>query len=61
MEDRYLNHEEAAKYLGVSKMTLYLWIYQKKGPLVYKLNNTLLRYKKSDLDNFIEQYKVNYD
>jgi len=44
--------QEAAKYLGVGKSTI--WLYVRQGKLhPIKLSNRVTIFKKEDLDNFI--------
>jgi excisionase family DNA binding protein len=45
---------EAAQYAGVSPATLRLWRAQAKGPRFYRAGERLIRYRKSDLDEWIE-------
>jgi len=46
--------EEAANYIGLSKKTLCMWRVQGKPIKFIKLGNRVF-YRKSDLDEFIEQ------
>lgn len=49
-----LTPTEAANYLGVSPSLLERWRSKKKGPLFYRLSRKIVRYKKSDLDQYLE-------
>jgi predicted DNA-binding transcriptional regulator AlpA len=49
-----LNERQGAKYLGVSAAALRLWRAQEKGPRYYKAGEKLIRYRKADLDAWIE-------
>ena len=49
----FLTREQAAKYLGVSVPSLARWASHGSGPAYYKLGR-LARYRKDDLDAFIE-------
>ncbi len=49
----YLTHEEAAAYLRVSSFTLYGWV--SKGRINPLKAGTLSRYRKADLDAFLEE------
>ena len=49
----YLNHKEAAEYLGVSPATLYGWVY--KGQITPLKAGGLNRYRAADLDAFLEK------
>ena len=55
MENRLLNVEGSAKYLGVRKSTIYSWAAQKKIPSV-KIGRRLL-FDRKDLDDLIEKGK----
>jgi len=55
MENRLLNVERSAKYLGVRKSTIYSWAAQKKIPSV-KIGRRLL-FDRKDLDGLIEKNK----
>jgi excisionase family DNA binding protein len=53
-----LNREQAAEYIGVSYGTLANWDSTKRFKIPrYKIGR-LIRYKKEDLDNWLEQQKV---
>jgi len=54
-EKRLLGVEEAAKYLGVQKSTIYSWAWRRKIPSV-KLGRRLL-FDREDLDQMIETGK----
>lgn len=56
MEDRWLNVNQAAHHLGISKGTLYQYTH-KKLVTHYKLGNRIM-FKVSDLDKFMESNKV---
>ncbi len=45
---------KAARYLGVSDAVLRLWRAQGKGPRYYKAGEKLIRYRRADLDAWIE-------
>lgn len=51
--DEIMTIDEVAKYLKVTKKTIYYLIYQKSLPTV-KLGSRLLRFRKSDIDNWLE-------
>lgn len=50
-----LTREEAAAYLGVSPSTLSNWACSKKFVIPYFRVGRSVRYKKSDLDEFIQR------
>jgi predicted DNA-binding transcriptional regulator AlpA len=49
-----LNEREAGKYLGVSAAVLRLWRADGKGPRHFKAGEKLVRYRRVDLDSWIE-------
>ena len=49
-----LNEREAGKYLGVSAAVLRLWRSETKGPRHFKAGEKLVRYRRTDLDSWIE-------
>jgi len=50
-----LNRREAAAYLGVSEQTLAIWKCTGRYNLPYVKIGRLVKYKKSDLDAFIQR------
>jgi predicted DNA-binding transcriptional regulator AlpA len=48
------NEREAGKYLGVSGAVLRLWRSENKGPRYFRAGEKLVRYRKADLDTWIE-------
>ena len=56
MKSEYLNATAAAEYLGVSKTTF--WRMRKEYPVsVYFFEASVPRYKRSDLDEWAQQFK----
>lgn len=51
--DPLLSRSEAAQYLGVSEQTLAVWASTNRYPLHFFKIGRLVKYKKSDLDLFI--------
>jgi excisionase family DNA binding protein len=49
-----LTSAQAARYLGTSESTLRLWRSHGEGPRHFKAGAKLVRYRKSDLDAWIE-------
>lgn len=45
---------KTARYLGVSDATLRLWRSEGKGPRFYRAGEKLVRYRRADLDAWIE-------
>jgi excisionase family DNA binding protein len=50
-----LKPNQAARYIAVSDATLRLWRAQGKGPRFFRAGARLVRYRKSDLDQWLEQ------
>ncbi len=50
-----LSERESARYIGISAAVLRLWRSQEKGPRYFRAGEKLVRYRKSDLDLWIEQ------
>jgi len=48
--------KEAAKFLGVSAQTVYLWVERKQIPHLRVMGRNI-RFLKSDLDSFRESFK----
>lgn len=55
---KLISRKEAADYLGVSKQTLAIWACTKRHSLPYFRVGRLAKYRKSDLDVFIEMQIV---
>ena len=51
-----LTMDEAAKYLGISKLTLYGWVSARK--LGYVKIGRLVKFKQTQLDAWIDQHTV---
>lgn len=45
---------QAAKYIGISEAALRLWRSEGKGPRHFKAGEKLIRYRRADLDSWIE-------
>jgi excisionase family DNA binding protein len=45
---------QAAQYIGVSDAALRLWRSEGKGPRFFRAGEKLVRYRRADLDNWIE-------
>ena len=45
---------QAAKYVGISEAALRLWRSEGKGPRHFKAGEKLVRYRRADLDAWIE-------
>jgi predicted DNA-binding transcriptional regulator AlpA len=46
---------KAAKYLGISEASMRLWRSEGRGPRYFRAGAKLIRYRKFDLDSWIEQ------
>lgn len=49
-----LTPKQAAKYMGISDAALRLWRAEGKGPRYFKAGEKLVRYRRADLDQWIE-------
>lgn len=49
-----LTPRQAARYVGISEAALRLWRSRGEGPRFFRAGEKLIRYRKSDLDNWIE-------
>lgn len=60
MTDRYLTTSEASQYLGgtVPAETLKQWRSRGKGPRYVRFPNGKVRYRPSDLDEFVRKHLV---
>lgn len=45
---------KAARYLGISEASLRLWRSEGKGPRYFRAGEKLVRYRRADLDSWIE-------
>ncbi len=54
--DKPWNYEEAAAYLGCSPLTLRTWVSKRQIPFV-KVGR-LVRFRKPDLDSYLEENSV---
>jgi len=45
---------QAAKYVGISEAALRLWRSEGKGPRYFRAGDKLVRYRRADLDSWIE-------
>jgi excisionase family DNA binding protein len=53
-QENTLNPTKAAKYLGISEAALRLWRSEGKGPRHFRAGEKLVRYRRADLDAWIE-------
>jgi excisionase family DNA binding protein len=57
--EKMLTTKEAAKRLGITEQTLRLWTQKKKVNLPYVKMGVAIRYRLSDIDDFINRSIVN--
>jgi predicted DNA-binding transcriptional regulator AlpA len=53
-QENTLPPSRAAKYLGISEAALRLWRSRGEGPRHFKAGAKLVRYRRADLDSWIE-------
>ncbi len=49
-----LTPKQAGRYLGLSEAVLRLWRAEEKGPRYFKAGLKLVRYRRADLDSWVE-------
>jgi excisionase family DNA binding protein len=49
-----LTPRQAARYVGISEAALRLWRSEGRGPRHFKAGEKLIRYRRADLDSWIE-------
>jgi predicted DNA-binding transcriptional regulator AlpA len=59
-DDALLTPDDATEFLGVSKDTLAQWRSQSRGPRYIKLEKRLVRYRRSDLENYLAAHSVEH-
>ena len=57
MDDEKLTRNEAAKLMGIARITLYNWA-GKKGPPFYILGDTVVYYRKSEVEQWMRDNTV---
>lgn len=55
MDEKNFDTNEAAAYLGCSPAALRLWRSQGRGPRFNRLERKLIRYRRSELDRWVEK------
>lgn len=58
--DNYINIEEAAAYLGVKSSTIRAWIKKKNMPS-HRVGGKLLKFKRSEIDEWVVSEKEQCD
>lgn len=56
IEDKWINTDEAAEYLGVKATTIREWIKKNKGIPAHKIGR-LWKFKKDELDEWVKSGK----
>ncbi len=56
-----LTPKEAAEFLGIPSGTLAQWRSQRRGPPYIKLEERLVRYRRSDLEEYLSGHLVDTD
>ncbi|WP_455017804.1 helix-turn-helix domain-containing protein [Oribacterium sinus] len=59
MKDNYIGIDEVAEYLGVKASTVRTWI-KSKGLPAHKIGGKLWKFKKSEIDEWIDSDKCNH-
>jgi excisionase family DNA binding protein len=54
-DDKLLSNDEAAEYLGIKPNTLTIWRTTKRFEIPYIQIGRKIKYKKSDLDKFLNE------
>ena len=57
-KDGYLSETHAAEYLSLSKKSLQRWRFNRQGPPYVKLNMKTIRYRREDLDQWMQDRLV---
>jgi len=56
-----LTPKEAAEFLGIPSGTLAQWRSQRRGPPYIKLEERLVRYRRSDLEEYLSGHLIDTD
>jgi predicted DNA-binding transcriptional regulator AlpA len=56
-----LSPKQASEFLGVPEGTLAQWRSQRRGPPYIKLEGRLVRYRSSDLEDYLSGHRVGTD
>lgn len=57
--NQLLTTEQAAKYVGVRPKQMQGWRHDKTGPRFIRLNSKTVRYRMTDLDEWVKSKQVN--
>ena len=58
MNGDFLSRREAAEYLGITERTSAVWACVKRYNLPYVKIGRLVKYRRSDLENFINRHTI---
>lgn len=58
MPSEIMDRDEAAEYIGVTRDTLAQMASRNRGPRYSKISNRIVRYRRSDIDAWIEAHLV---
>jgi excisionase family DNA binding protein len=53
-----LSSDQAAEYIGIAPVSLRIWRSTKRHPLPYLKVGGLVKYRRTDLDRYLEQVTV---
>lgn len=56
----YLNTEQAARYLGLSKVRLEMWRCRGGGPPYVRIGTRIIRYRRSQLDAWMAEHQAEH-
>jgi len=54
-EDRLLKVSELAKFLGVAPSTIYRWLENGKLPQPFEIGDAAVRWRKSEIEHWLEE------
>jgi predicted DNA-binding transcriptional regulator AlpA len=55
-QEHALTTKQAAKFIGISEAALRVWRADGVGPRYYKAGTKLVRYRRADLERWIEEH-----
>jgi predicted DNA-binding transcriptional regulator AlpA len=55
----FLSEDQAAEYLGFTPKALQAWRCNGRGPTYIRISSRAIRYRKNDIDNWLESRLVN--
>lgn len=57
-EKKLLGEKDAARFLGLSVFTLRNWRHQVRGPAYVRLGLRAIRYRLTDLEDFVDSSRI---